>query len=179
MNSFNTSLFQFIHHFSGRWAFLDYLAIFFAEWLPYLLVLAFLVLVLYQTTSRGRLYLFIEGTLAVILSRGIITTAIQFFYYHARPFVVYGISPLINESGSSFPSAHAAIFFALAMTVWFANHKWGWWFFVLATLMGIARIYAGVHWPLDVIGGAVIGIASGWLVHWLLREDRDLISRSK
>jgi undecaprenyl-diphosphatase len=88
---------------------------------------------------------------------------------------MYGISPLINESGSSFPSAHAAWFFALAMTVWYANRKWGWWYFALATVMGIARIYAGVHWPFDIIGGAVIGIASGIFVHWLLRTDREQI----
>jgi undecaprenyl-diphosphatase len=172
MSAFNQSVFRFIHDFSGRNVILDGFAIFLAQWLPYLLVLAFLVLVFYQAGTRRRWLLFAEGALAIILARGIITTAIHFFYYHARPFVVYGISPLFNESGSSFPSAHAAWFFALAMTVWYTNRKWGTWFFILATLMGIARIYAGVHWPLDVIGGAVIGVASGWFVHWLVTTSQ-------
>lgn len=167
----NQAAFVWIHKFSGRWPTLDIFAIFLAQWLPYLLVIAFLVLVFYQDGARRKLFLFIEGVLAVILSRGIITTAIQFFYYHPRPFVFYGIAPLINESGSSFPSAHAALFFALAMIVWYVNRKWGWWFFILATLMGIARIYAGVHWPLDVIGGAAIGLASGVFVHWFLKKN--------
>lgn len=166
----NQAIFIWIHNLSGRIPFFDYLAIFFAEWLPYFFVLAFLVLVLDQPGTRRKFYLFAEAALAIILSRGIITTTIHFFYDHLRPFQVYGFSPLFNEAGSSFPSAHAAIFFALAMTVWFTSRKWGWWFFIFATLMGIARIYAGVHWPYDIVAGAVIGIASGWFVHWLLEK---------
>ena len=64
------------------------------------------------------------------------------------------------------------LFFALATAVWFANRKWGAWYFILATLMGIARIYAGVHWPLDIIGGAAIGIVSTLCVRWLLAGSR-------
>jgi membrane-associated phospholipid phosphatase len=39
--------------------------------------------------------------------------------------------------------------------------------------MGIARIYVGVHWPLDILGGIVVGLASAWFVHWLLRDVRE------
>lgn len=169
----NQSIFIWIHNFSGRVPFFDYLAIFFAEWLPYVLVLAFLVLLIYQRGTRRKIYLFVEAALAIILSRGIIATTIHFFYHHPRPFEFYGISPLFNESGSSFPSGHAAWFFALAMVVWYVNRKWGIWFFILATLMGIARIYAGVHWPYDILGGAAIGVLSAWFVHWLFKDARE------
>ena len=168
----NQSIFLWIHHFAGHNGFLDGLGIFFAEWLPYILVVAFLVLVFMQTGLRHRLYLFAEGALAVILARGIVTTAIRFFYIHPRPFEALGFTPLIPESGSSFPSGHATWFFALALVVWFANRKWGWWFFALATINGIARIYVGVHWPFDILGGAAIGGASGIFVHWLLKKSR-------
>jgi len=168
----NQALFLWIHNFSGRSAFWDYLGIFIAQWMQYVMVLAFLVLVFAQPTLRRRLYLFAEAALAIMLSRGIIATTIHFFYNHPRPFEVYGFAPLVGASGASFPSGHATWFFALAMTIWFANRKWGWWFFILATLMGIARIYAGVHWPLDILGGAAIGIASAWFVHWLLRDEK-------
>jgi undecaprenyl-diphosphatase len=170
------ALFQFIHGFAGRNVFLDYLFIFIAQYLPYLLVLAFLVLVYNQNGWRRKLYLFAEGALSVILARGLITAAIHFFYVTERPFVVYNFTPLITESGSSFPSAHAAIFFALAMTTWYANRMWGWWFFSLAVLMGIARIYAGVHWPIDVVVGAAIGLASAVFMHWLLKKSRQGLS---
>ncbi len=172
----NQSFFLLIHNLAGRNAFLDGLAIFFAQWLPYLLVIGFLVLMYDQIGSRRKLYLFAEGALAVILSRGIIATTIHFFYYHARPFVVYGFTPLIGESGSSFPSGHAAWFFALAMVVWYANRKWGIWYFILAALMGIARVYVGVHWPFDILGGAAIGIASGIAINALLKSSGDYSS---
>jgi undecaprenyl-diphosphatase len=175
--SLNQSIFLWLHHFAGRWALLDGMAIFFAEWLPYILCIVFLILVLYQDGARRRLYLFAEGALAILLARGIIVTAIHFFYYHPRPFVVYNFAPLISESGSSFPSAHAAWFFALAMAVWYADRRWGWWFFSFALAMGIARIYAGVHFPLDVIGGAVIGVASGMGIHWLLAPALEELGR--
>ncbi len=166
------AVFQFIYALGHHGSFWDVLAIFFAEWLPYLLVLSFLALVYYQKGWRRKVYVFCEGALAIILSRGIIATAIHFFYHEPRPFLFYGFAPLFGESGSSFPSGHAAWFFALALAVWFANRKWGWWFIALAVLMGFARVYAGVHWPMDIVGGAVIGLLSAWAVHWILRGSR-------
>lgn len=177
MSNLNQLLFVWIHNLSGRSAWLDGLGIFFADYLAYLLVIGFLVLVIYEEGARQKFRLFAEGVIAVILARGIITTAIRFFYYHPRPFEAYGFAPLIGESGSSFPSGHAAWFFALAMVVWYVNRKWGIWYLVLAAAMGLARIYAGVHFPLDVLGGAAVGIASGMFVHWLLaRANRETAS---
>ncbi len=146
--------------------------------MPYLLVAGFLILAFREPGARRKFYLFAEGSLAVILARGIITEGIRFFWKVQRPFVVLGFSPLISETNSSFPSGHMAWFFALALVIWYANRKWGIWYFVLAAVMGIARIYAGVHWPLDVIGGAVAGLLSGWFVHWLLRKTRTALRGS-
>jgi undecaprenyl-diphosphatase len=89
-----------------------------------------------------------------------------------RPFSFYGFAPLIPESGWSFPSGHMLWFFALSMTVWYTNRRWGTVFFILSALMGIARIYAGVHWPLDVLGGAVIGVLCSMAIHVLLSKPR-------
>jgi undecaprenyl-diphosphatase len=168
MSTFNIVVFTWIHRLVGRNIFLDGTGIFLAEWLPYFLVIGFFIFIFSKKDVRERFALFAEATLAIILSRGIITTAIHFFYYHPRPFDFYGFAPLISESGSSFPSGHAAWFFALAMMLWYADRKWGWWYFGAAIVMGIARIYVGVHWPLDIIGGAVIGIGSAIAVHFLL-----------
>jgi undecaprenyl-diphosphatase len=173
MHFLNQSLFQFIYGFSHRNFLLDDLGVFCAQYLPYLLVLGFLVLVFYEEGWRRKWYLFSEAAIAVILARGLLTEIIRFFYNSPRPFDILGFMPLIGESGSSFPSGHAAWFFALAMVIFFRNRKWGTWFFVLALVNGIARIYVGVHWPLDVLGGAVIGILSALFIHWLLRDSRE------
>jgi undecaprenyl-diphosphatase len=172
MPSFNQTLFRFIYGLSPRNFFLDGAAVFCAQYLPYLLVFGLLILVFYENGWRRKWYLFSEAAIAVILSRGLLTEVIRFFYHHPRPFDVLGFTPLVGESGSSFPSGHAAWFFALAMVIFFRNRKWGIWFFVLALMNGIARIYVGVHWPFDILGGAAIGIISAMFVHWLLRDSR-------
>ena len=174
MNAFNQAGFAMIHGLSGRNFFADITGIFFAEWLPYFLVLGFFVVVFLQKGTRRRIYLFAEGTLAVILSRGVVTPVIQYFWHEMRPYDFYGISPLVTTSGWSFPSAHMTLFFALATALWFSakSRAKGLWYFLLPALIGVARIYAGLHWPLDIIGGAAIGIASALLVRWLLAGSR-------
>jgi undecaprenyl-diphosphatase len=172
MTNLNLAVFNLIHAWSGHSVLADSAAIFFAEYLPYLMVLGFLILVFRESGARRKFYLFAEGTLAVILARGIITESIRFFYNVQRPFALPGFHPLIAESGASFPSGHMAWFFALAIVIWCANRKWGTWYFALSAAMGIARIYVGVHWPLDILGGAAVGLASGWFTHWLFRKTR-------
>jgi undecaprenyl-diphosphatase len=169
MEALNHTLFDFIFSFAHRSAMLDAIGVFFATTLLYLLVIAALIgIFTVRSGWRARLLLTIEGVLALLLSRGLVTEAIRFFYNHLRPFAALPITALIGESGNSFPSGHATFLFALAMTMFYANRKWGIWLFAFATLNGLARIFVGVHWPLDVIGGAAIGILSGYLVHWLL-----------
>ncbi len=172
MSALNQAAFQWIHGFAGRNIVVDDLGTFFAAYLPYLLGFGFLALVALQPGARRKLYVFIEGALAVIISRGVATVIIYHFYFHPRPFLFYGFAPLISAAGPSFPSGHAAFFFALALAAWYADRTWGNWYLVLASLNGIARIYAGVHWPLDIIAGAALGLASAWAVHRILRRSR-------
>lgn len=179
MSSLNQSVFQFIHQFAGRSVVMDDLGIFFANYLPYLLVLGFLVLTWYERDWRRKLYVFIEGALAVVLARGLVTEIIRFFYYHPRPFDFYNFAPLISESGSSFPSGHAAFFFALAMVVWYVNRTWGIWYLILSCVNGIARIYVGVHWPLDILGGIAVGVLCALFIRWLLKNSREKLYDEK
>ena len=74
----------------------------------------------------------------------------------------------------SFPSGHAASAVVGAITLsrlWPAGRLVLW---ALATLVALSRIYVGVHYPLDVIGGAVLGVACAWLVqHSPIARDRE------
>lgn len=67
----------------------------------------------------------------------------------------------------SFTSSHAANHFGLAMFSFLSLKpqigKWAWLFFVWAAVIGYAQIYVGVHYPLDILGGAVLGIMAGLL----------------
>jgi undecaprenyl-diphosphatase len=52
----------------------------------------------------------------------------------------------------------------MATAIYLCNKKWGIWFVIAAILMNISRIVAGVHYPSDILGGAVVGIMVGYLV---------------
>jgi undecaprenyl-diphosphatase len=68
---------------------------------------------------------------------------------------------------ASFPSGHAATSFAAATVLSFALPRLGPFFFLLAAAIAFSRVYVGVHYPLDVIGGAALGLLVGWAL-WLL-----------
>lgn len=83
------------------------------------------------------------------------------------PAVVEGLDVRESISGFGFPSGHTTMAFALAATVHpVVPGRWRWLLWVLATLVGVARMHVGVHWPADVVGGAALGTAVGtaaWL----------------
>lgn len=157
-------IFNFIHYLAGKWWLLDWLGVFLAQYLPYLLVAAAAYFLL-KEKNRRRIYAFAIMSLSVILARGIITEIIRFFYHRPRPFSALNFVPLFGaEELTSFPSGHAAAFFALATAIFFLNRRLGKWFLILSFLVGIARIFAGIHWPFDILAGAIIGILSALLV---------------
>ncbi len=168
MGSVNTYLFHFIFGLSHRNFLLDDLGVFFAQYLPYAAVLGFLAFIFLFDGWKKRLLVFGEGALVAILARGIITEAIRFFYHSPRPFQALNLPALIGESGYSFPSGHAALFFGIAMTMVYLNRRIGIWYFIFAAANGLARIFVGVHWPFDIVGGAVVGILSAMLIHRIL-----------
>jgi undecaprenyl-diphosphatase len=162
-------LFDLLHSLAGRNVFGDTLLQFCATYLPYLVGAAFFVLLARFKDWRLRTYYFIEALLAVILARGIVTEAIYHFYPSVRPFVALGFEPLVQAVGSnSFPSGHAAFFFALAAAVYLARRDWGIAYLGFACVIAAARVAVGVHWPFDVVVGAAIGIGSALVVRGLL-----------
>jgi undecaprenyl-diphosphatase len=84
----------------------------------------------------------------------------------ARPFeTLPDIQVIDARPGSeSFPSGHAAIAVAGALAATRMIPPAGWILWPVAATVSISRIYIGVHWPSDVIGGALIGLACAWFV---------------
>jgi undecaprenyl-diphosphatase len=71
----------------------------------------------------------------------------------------------------SFPSGHTTIAFAAATVLSYYRPRWAPAFFLLAVAIGFSRIYDGVHYPLDVLGGAILGLLVGGIVIALLRLE--------
>lgn len=163
-------LFDVIHSLAGQSGVMDWLGVFLAKYLAYLLAVAALVFIAKQSAWRERIWTFSFIFLTALLSRGIITEIIRFIWDRPRPFAALGFTSLISESGAAFPSGHAAFYFALAFAIFFFNKRWGIWFLGLSLLNGLARIFVGVHWPSDILAGVVIAYLSFLAVKELLKQ---------
>ncbi len=163
------SLFTAVHSLAGRWGFLDWLGVFAAEYLPYVLGFVVVVFVWRQRGWLQRAYTFLALLLTALLSRGIVVGAIQFLWYRSRPFEALHLSSLIEASRSSFPSGHVTLFFTLAFVVLWFDRRWGWWLLGGATVVALARIFVGVHWPSDVLAGFVLAFLSSLAVRKLVQ----------
>ncbi|MBI5045696.1 MAG: phosphatase PAP2 family protein [Candidatus Niyogibacteria bacterium] len=166
------TLFNYLNSFAGRFDWLDTFFIFLASYLEYWLVGGLVALAIFYRNQRG-FRMLIDSLIAVLFSRFIVTEIIRFFYAKPRPFEVVDVYRLIDHStGSAFPSGHAAFFFALAMVVFLYDRVWGSVFFAGAVLISISRVVGGIHWPADILGGAVVGILSGILIFYVMKNRR-------
>lgn len=94
-------------------------------------------------------------------------------FFRPRPFDgLEGISLLFYQpTDSSFPSNSAAAAFAIAAAVWCVNRRIGTVLFLAAAVYGFSRVYVGVHYPADILGGAAIAL----VVTALTLRLRDLL----
>jgi len=89
---------------------------------------------------------------------------LKYFFMRARPFMAMEeATAVIAAGGYSFPSGHATSAFMAAFILSSCFRRWVL-FFCLAVLVGISRVYLGVHYPADVLAGAVLGTLIGYLL---------------
>ena len=172
LNVLDQKIFNAIRYFAEKNSILDFLGIFLAEYLGYFLAVIVLILIFKISGWKKRIqYLSLMG-LTAILSRGIITEFIRFFYHKLRPFQLLNFNSIIEPvNQGAFPSGHMALFFALILPVFCINKRLAWYLSGATVLMGIARVFVGVHWPLDIIGGIAVAFISFYIVHKYILKD--------
>ena len=89
------------------------------------------------------------------------------FVHRHRPFE-HQIGP--SERTHSFPSGHTTTAFAGATMLSHYLPRYRWWFYGLAALIGFSRLYNGVHYPTDVLAGALLGTATALLLLAAIRR---------
>ena len=168
--------------------FLDTLTIFFREatfWVP--LYLFMLVFALLNFGKKAWLWIF-YAALTVTASDTISSKIFKPLFARPRPcaddFFSSQVRLLASYCGGngSFPSSHAANHFAMAMffflTLKHVAPKMRWLFFGWAACVCLSQVYVGVHYPSDVLGGAILGILIGWFAGDLYkRKNGELINQ--
>lgn len=167
----NEQIFQALHGLANKNLFLDLLIVFFAQYSLYILVFFALTLIVMEKNFRCRYYFLALLILSLTISSGTVTTAMHYLIDSPRPALVYeDLRTLImTPEASSIPSGHMMFIIPLALTVFYLNRNAGWWFLGTAILMGLARVMAGVHWPLDIVAGIFFGSLCFYLSKELLR----------
>jgi undecaprenyl-diphosphatase len=170
LNSHHTPFFdKFMWFISGR-----------IEWLPLYLILIGYIVYIYRWKSIAVIVAII---IAVALADQLAVKAFKEVFQRLRPSHspdIQNIVHIVNgyRGGSyGFVSNHAANTFALAtfLCCLFRNKYFIVSILLWATIVSYSRIYLGVHYPCDVLGGAILGIFIGWIVYYLyLKAEKKL-----
>ncbi len=95
----------------------------------------------------------------------VLVSLLRRFIDAPRPYEVTGKAPILNKDtkGQSFPSRHVFSVFVIASTLYFISRPLGVFLMLIGCVLAVLRVIGGVHYPRDVIAGAIIGILSGVL----------------
>jgi undecaprenyl-diphosphatase len=156
-------LFKIINDLAGQLILFNPLMRFLAADAEYLFYVS--ILVYWFTRTKQNRKMVVEALLSACAALGI-SGIIAHFFYRDRPFITHPVFQLIKHpANASFPSDHATGAFVIAAAIWFFRKKDGsiWLFF--AACIALSRIWTGVHYPSDVIAGALIGMISAFVIH--------------
>jgi len=147
---------------------IGFFSVFFATYFTYLVSAGVLYLILKIKRVKEKAFTFLFLSLSSVIAAGFFAPIIRAITLRERPLSIFEGNPLVSLTGTSLPSGHASYLFALACGLFFFNKKWGKWFLGFAVVNAIGRMFIGAHWPTDIILGVFVGIASAFLVKYLI-----------
>ncbi len=153
----NYQLVDGVNDMSGHFWLLDDLMIFCARYLIFITFAVFVVVLV--PVVRQRSWATLAKVAAVLGLSFVFGLLAAVLHAEPRPFTTHHDIHLLvsHAAGQSFPSDHATASFAMGLAVlFFVSKKWGWLLVGLATLIGFARVYTGLHYVGDILGSVAV-----------------------
>lgn len=135
------------------------------------LVVAVLGLLVALLSSKQVKKNYVKLTLGAFPLSYILSKILALFIIDPRPFIVLHIQPLIHAStDNGFPSDHTLLTMTIAAIIFAYNKKAGIFLACLSVLVGVGRVLASVHHPLDIMGSVLIAIGSTFAVWYTFKR---------
>ncbi|WP_163102420.1 undecaprenyl-diphosphatase [Peribacillus alkalitolerans] len=140
-----------------------------AEYTVYLLALALLI---FWIKGREQNRMMVMSAVVAFGLAEVIGKLVGLCYSNYQPFAeLADVNQLIEKSvNNSFPSDHTILFFSVCFTIWLFRKMVGSVFVIIAVCVGLSRIGVGVHYPGDVLVGAVVGIIAAVMSYWVVHR---------
>ncbi|GLF82365.1 MULTISPECIES: undecaprenyl-diphosphatase [Bacillus] len=166
MRGLNEDLFRWVNELSIDHGYLNPIFIGLAE---YTVLLAALVclFVWFQNRSRYNRAMVVSAGLTFVLAE-LLGKIAGGFYFNQQPFAEMSRVNLLiqKEVNNSFPSDHTIFIFSICVIFWLFHKRHMYWL-IIACAVGFSRIWVGVHYPFDVLAGAVIACLTAVAVVYL------------
>lgn len=182
----HTNLFYWLHSLSNGSDEFKFWLYFIAEEIDiYIIFLSILFMLVHRHSRKGnrpemvshqalKEGLFVTSSILVAWA---ISYVMKITFMMPRPYIrfVSEVVPLFPYGGfDSFPSGHATLFAALATALYIGHKKVGIIFGITAFFIAITRVIAGVHFPIDILVGWIIGVVTVSVVHYYMVKNKQI-----
>lgn len=148
---------------------MDSLIVFCAKYIIFFVPLLWLI-TWYRQSPQKRKSIFIVSAVSGLVALALAVIASK-LYYDPRPFTHGNIKALFPHGpDNGFPSDHSWVAMTIAVVTYLYNRQLGYWALALTLIIGISRVAAHVHSPIDIIGGFAIGIIAAYAGRWLVKQ---------
>ncbi|MEK7471029.1 MAG: phosphatase PAP2 family protein [Patescibacteria group bacterium] len=162
----NDTIFFFLYNLAYQSKIFDGIIIFFAVYFLYIVIVLALLFLFRVFNWKEFILICVSGGFAWIFAK-----ILKILIHTPRPFDIFSqVHSLFLETGYAFPSGHTAVASAIAFALFFINKKIGYIFIFFTLIIGIVRIIAGVHFPIDILGGFILGGIVSYLFAYFIKN---------